>query len=126
VIKLIQCVRSRPAVPKAEFQQHWQAYGEQLSALATELGAVRIVLNTTLSVEANRRLLQERGSLEPFDGVAEIWWERGTGLVEKVDEREMNARVDQLRKIQESFVDVETSSFFFTLETVVHGEEALT
>jgi len=124
MIKLIQCVRSKPATPKAEFQRQWQAYGEQLSALATELGAVRIVLNTTLSIEVNQRLLQERGSMEPFDGVAEIWWDRGAELLEKADDREMSSRIDRLRKIQESFVDVERSSFFFTLETVVHAESA--
>ena len=124
MIKLIQCVRSRAAAPKTEFQQQWQAYGKQLSALATELGAVRIVLNTTLSIEVNRRLLQERGSLEPFDGVAEIWWDRGAGLLEKAEDREMSSCIDRLRKIQESFVDVERSSFFFTLETVVHAEGA--
>jgi len=122
MIKLIQCIRSRTATPQAEFQQQWQAYGKQLSALATELGAVRIVLNTTLSIEVNRRLLEERGSLEPFDGVAEIWWDRGADLLEKADEREMSSRIAQLRKLQESFVDVERSSFFFTLETVIHGE----
>jgi hypothetical protein len=122
MIKLVQCIRSRAAAPQAEFQQQWQAYGKQLSALATELGAVRIVLNTTLSIEVNRRLLQERGSLEPFDGVAEIWWDRGADLLEKADEREMSSRIAQLRKLQESFVDVERSSFFFTLETVIHGE----
>jgi hypothetical protein len=122
MIKLIQCVRSRPETPKTDFQKQWQAYGEQLSALATDLGAVRIVLDTTLSIEFNRRLLEERGSLEPFDGVAEITWDRGAGLMEKADEEEMSSNIERLREIQESFMDVERSSFFFTLETIVHGE----
>jgi hypothetical protein len=124
MIKLIQCVRARSAIPKVEFQRQWQEYGEQLSALATELGAVRIVLNTTLSIEVNERLLQERGSMEPFDGVAEIWWDRGAELLEKADGKEMSSRIDRLRKVQHSFMDVERSSFFFTLETPVHAEGA--
>jgi hypothetical protein len=124
MIKLIQCVRARSAIPKVEFQRQWQEYGEQLSALATELGAVRIVLDTTLSIEVNQRLLQERGSMEPFDGVAEIWWDRGAELLEKADDKEMSSRIDRLREIQQSFMDVERSSFFFALETVVHAEGA--
>jgi hypothetical protein len=124
MIKLIQCVRARSAIPKVEFQRQWQEYGEQLRALATELGAVRIVLDTTLSIEVNERLLQERGSMEPFDGVAEIWWDRGAELLEKADDKEMSSRIDRLREIQQSFMDVERSSFFFTLETVVHAEGA--
>jgi hypothetical protein len=124
MIKLIQCVHARSATPKAEFQRQWQEYGEQLRARATELGAVRIVLDTTLSIEVNQRLLQERGSMEPFDGVAEIWWDRGAELLEKADDKEMSSRIDRLREIQQSFMDVERSSFFFALETVVHAEGA--
>ena len=119
MVKLIQCVRRRPDVPLMEFRQVWEEYGERLRGLATALGAVRVSVSTTLEVEANRRLLTRRISLEPFDGLAEVWWPRAYEALEAAEEEEFSARIDELWRFQASFLEIETSSFFFTIESVL-------
>ena len=74
----------------------------------------------TLEAEINRRLTDERGTQDPFDGVAQVWWKSGAGLLESMDADAMQARLARLREFQESFVDLGTSSFFYVIEESVY------
>ena len=121
MIKLLQCVRKDPALSDTEFRQRWKEYGEELGKLAEDMQAVRVVLNTTLAIELNRRLSVERGTLLAYDGVAEIYWERGTDLLEAAEQDAMQERIEKLRRFQESFLALEVSSMFLVSELVVHG-----
>jgi len=124
MIKLFQCVRKEPQLEATEFRRHWEEYGDKLREMALESGADKVVLNTTLAVGLNERLVAERGTLAPFDGVAEIWWERGAGIEASADEAVMQERISRLDAFRQSFMEVETSSFFFTIEKVVYERDA--
>jgi len=121
MIKLLQCVRKDPKLSDTEFRQRWKEYGDELGKLAEEMNVVRVVLNTTLATDINRNLSAERGTLPAYDGVAEIYWERGTDLLEATAQKAMQERIQALRKFQESFMELETSSMFLVSEFVVHG-----
>lgn len=120
MIKLMQCVRKSPELSTVEFRRRWQEYGARLRELAAELDAVRVVVDTTLESAINQRLGEERASLPPFDGVAQIWWERGAGLIESLDSEAMQQRLAHFRQFQESFVAIESSSLFFVIEDVTY------
>ena len=119
MIKLLQCVRKDPALSDNEFRQRWKEYGEKLGELAEEMHAVRVVLGTTLAIELNRRMSEERGTLPAYDGVAEISWERGSELMEATEQEAMQEHIAKLRRFQESFMELKSSSIFLVSEEVV-------
>jgi len=113
MIKLVQCIRARSGLSPVEFRSSWQRYGELLQASRDTLGAVAVELTTTLSVDANLELILSRDTAEPFDAMAEIWWENATVLTEALKDPEATALVARLQELQESFMDMPRCVFFF-------------
>lgn len=116
MIKLVQCVRRRPDLSIAEFRDAWEQYGDRLAVAATELGAAGARLSTTLQTAVNEALTEARGSTEPFDGVAEVLWPSGSEIAAAANVPWMRERIAELRRYQESFIDIGASSFFFVHE----------
>jgi hypothetical protein len=116
MVKMVQCVRRRPEVSLADFREQWSLYGEKIKAGSVALGAMRCTLSTTLAVKAN---LQTRGGEEPFDGVAEIWFESAPAAMEAAKRPEWQSGLRAFWAFQESFVDLKRSSFFWAIENEV-------
>ena len=120
MVKLVQCIRRKPGLTVEEFRAAWEAYGERLRVMAIELGAERVVLSTTLETPLNEALASARGSVLPFDGVAEVIWRRGSDILADARVPATRERLAALRGFQETFADVGRSAFFFA-----HQQEML-
>ena len=118
MIKFIQCVRRKSGLSVAEFRQHWDAYREKVQILAEVSQAVRFAMSTTLRVEENIRIMMSRGTDEPYDGLVEIWWKKGPDALEILSRPEARAQLEAIRHLQEEFMDLGKSSFFFGGEEV--------
>ena len=118
MIKFIQCVRRKPNVSGAEFRRYWEAYREKVQALAQASQAVRFAMSTTLQVEENITIMMSRGTDQPYDGLVEIWWRKGPDAIQILNTPETQARVKAIRRLQEEFMDLGKSSFFFGAEEV--------
>lgn len=116
MVKLVQCVRRKPEIPLADFRERWRRYGEKIKEGSVVLGGVRCTLSTTLAVKAN---LQTRGGEEPFDGIAEIWFESAPAVMEAFRRPEWKGNMEAFWAFQESFVDLNRSSFFWAIEDEV-------
>jgi hypothetical protein len=116
MIKFIQCIRRKPGLSKQEFREHWVTYGDQVKALAEASGAMRSVLSLTLAVEQNLEIMQARGTKAPYDGMVELWWERGNDVVAFLESGSGDKVIDDLRRAQEAFMDLPNSTFFFASE----------
>lgn len=119
MVKLVQCIRRRPDRTIDEFRDFCERYGQKLRDVAIALSAVQVSLSIRLEVELNEQLRQSRNTLEPFDAVAEVSWPHGYKLAEKATREAIAASIDNLRQFQDDFVDLEHSSFFFTLDSVL-------
>ena len=122
MVKLVQCIRRRPSLGVDGFRAAWEGYGERLRAVAIELGAIRVTLSTTLETPLNDALAAARGSLQAFDGVAEIAWPAGAAILADAALPATRARIASLRALQEEFADPGHSSFFFVHEQELLGE----
>jgi hypothetical protein len=119
LLKWVQCVRRRPELTVVEFRRHWQRYGEEIVALAAEIGAVRVEVSASLAVGANVELQLSRGSAAPFDGLAEIHFSGSAPeFFETLLQPETRGRVERLQDLQEEFVDVPRSCFFLASQDV--------
>jgi len=119
VLKWVQCIRRRPELTVVEFRRSWLEYGEEVVALAAELGATRVEVSAALAVEANTAWQQQRGSAAPFDGLAEIHFQGSAPeFFRRLDEPGPKERVGRLLAMQDDFVDVAHSCFFLASQDV--------
>ncbi len=116
MIKFVQCVRRKPGLSKQDFRDQWAGYGEKVKAVAEASNSKRCVLSTALVVEQNMDIMQSRGTKAPYDGMAEIWWDRGGDVIAFLESSSDGELLEDLRRAQESFMDLPNCTFFFASE----------
>jgi uncharacterized protein (TIGR02118 family) len=76
VLKLTFCLRRKAGLSLAEFQDYWlNKHGPLVRRLQPALGMVRYVQVHRRDAELGLGMAKVRGAPEPYDGVAELWWE---------------------------------------------------
>lgn len=116
MIKFVQCIRRKPGLSKQEFREQFTSYAAQARAIADASQGIRCVTSTPLVVEQNLEIMQSRGTKAPYDGMVEIWWQRGNDVVAFLDSGSGDELVDALRRAQEAFMDLPNCTFFFASE----------
>ncbi len=119
MIKFFQCIRRREDLSPADFVRFWNQYREAVDAVGEATQAVRVTASRTLAVPQNTQVMMARGTEQPFDGIIEVWWERGADVIEDLDQPTVRADVEAMQRLQIEFMDLEHSSFFFTSEDVL-------
>jgi len=118
--KLTFCLRRAPGMTREEFQRYWR---EEHAPLVMERGEAmevrRYVQSHTCDLPGLHEALQGRngGSPEPFDGVAELWFESLDGFGTEAA-RQAGA---ELLADEQRFIDLPNSPIFLTEEHVVIG-----
>jgi len=116
MIKLVQCVRRKPGLSKQDFRKHWTAYAGQVKRIADASNAKRHVTSTALVVDQNMDIMQSRGTKAPYDGMVEVWWQRGADVVAFLESGRGDELLEDLQRTQESFMDLPNCTFFFASE----------
>lgn len=81
MIKLSFALRRLPGMSRAEFQQYWrEQHGPLVRELAPLLGIRRYVQLHTADDALNEALRAGRGGPEPYDGVAELWFDSAEAI----------------------------------------------
>ena len=115
MIRFMHCVKAQAGVSETDFREAFT--GQRMKDLASQIaeatGAISYKLRLTLKIELNIGLMEERGGAEPFDGIMEMWWESGSGLLEFKESDEFRKLQDEMTTYQETFVDFSRSSRFF-------------
>jgi hypothetical protein len=122
MIKFMQCVRRKPNLSVADFRQHWERYTQVWEDLARASEAKRMSTSLGLEIDQNTTIQLARGTREPFDGVLEVWWMNGEPVTKYMQDPAAKSKLAAMRQLQEEFIDVASSSFFFASETVHVGE----
>lgn len=84
MIRLTFLLRRKPGTRLEQFQQDWrERHGPLVAGLATTLRIRRYVQVHTIEDELGPAMRRARGGMEePYDGVAEVWWESEAALAE--------------------------------------------
>ncbi|WP_157596004.1 EthD domain-containing protein [Plesiocystis pacifica] len=107
----------------AEFRDKLNEYGFVVKDIADELGAARVAISTTLAVQDNISMQVSQGTSDPPDAIVEIWMRRAPDF-DGPDNLLARQLLAKMRDMQDGFVDLHRSSFFFASERVEHGREA--
>ncbi len=76
MIKMTYCLRRLPHLSRKQFQGHWlNNHGALVRSHAQALNIRRYVQFHTADHPINDAMQKSRGATEPFDGIAEIWFE---------------------------------------------------
>jgi uncharacterized protein (TIGR02118 family) len=122
-VKLTYCLRRKPGMTWDEFSAYWRdVHAPLVRERAAVLGVKRYVQVRTVQDREMHSRFQARngGSPEPFDGIAELWYEEGTlGRGQQSDEARKAGR--ELLEDERNFIDLPNSPIWMGTETVVVG-----
>ena len=112
-LKIVYCLKRLPQLTHAEFSRHWR----EIHAPLVEKH--RSVLRIARYVQAHSdlgtlsdQLRAFRGSPEPYDGVAEIWYESRQALETLGGDPAARAASRELLEDERRFVDLSRSPIF--------------
>lgn len=113
MIKLVFAVRRRTDVGLTEFHRYWRdEHGPLVRSLQPVLGIRRYVQTHRIETPLNDLLRASRRAREPFDGVAELWWDDTEALAAATSSPEGTAAGRSLLEDEARFIDLEHSALW--------------
>jgi uncharacterized protein (TIGR02118 family) len=122
MIKLTYCLRRKQGLSWEEFSRYWgDVHAPLVQERAGALGIRRYVQVRTVQDRDLAARLQSRngGSPEPFDGIAELWYDTLAGAG-RTEEGAKAAR--ELLEDERNFIDLAASPIWFGDERVFVGQ----
>lgn len=117
MIKVVFCLRRLTSLSFADFSEHW--FNVHAPLVIQHRKALRIARYVQLHADYSpmtERLRGFRGSPEPYDGVAEIWYESRQALESLGDDQEARAASRILRDDERLFIDTARSPIWIAEE----------
>ena len=121
MIKLVFCLRRLPALSVSQFQSYW--FDNHAGLVRHHADALRIHRYTQSHTFTDPRLSPvsdvRGGRVDPFDGVAELWWRSAEDLLEAMTTTEGLDAGRALLEDERRFIDLPNSPLFFADERVI-------
>jgi uncharacterized protein (TIGR02118 family) len=122
VLKLTFCLRRKPGLSLTEFQDYWlNKHGPLVRRLQPALGMVRYVQVHRRDDELGLGMAKVRGAPEPYDGVAELWWESDEAFQASGRTPEGREAGRLLLEDEAKFIDLARSPLWLNREHVVYA-----
>lgn len=122
MIKLTFALVRRSGLSRGEFQDYWFDHHAPLVASVREvLGIRRYVQMHSLPYEASEALRASRGAPEPYDGVAQLWYDSLEDLGGRMQDPAAQAAGRLLLEDERRFIDHACSPLWWGEERVIFG-----
>jgi uncharacterized protein (TIGR02118 family) len=121
MVHLIFCLRRQPHLSRAEFQRYWrETHAPLVRKHAAVLGIQRYVQAHTIDPPGTQGIAAARGAPDPYDGVAELWFD--LAQLQSLAQREAAIEAGrQLLEDERRFIDLTNSPIFITEDNPVIG-----
>lgn len=119
MIKIVFCLRRKSGLSAEQFQNYWLSrHASLVKDRAKFLGIRRYIQSHTVYDPRLGALAEQRGFKgEPFDGVAELWFDSPAVLHSNPDIPEASLKAGrQLLEDEGEFIDLENSPIFVAQE----------
>jgi len=118
-IKLLFCMRRLPHLSHAQFHAYWRdVHAPIVIERAEALGIRRYHQLRSMDDNFSKSLAQKRGCPPPYDGVAELWFDKPESPTEEWRNRARKAN-EELLADELRFIDMGTSPMFFVQEDLI-------
>ena len=122
MLKPTFCLRRLPTLSLAEFQDYWlNKHGPLVRSLQPALGMVRYVQLHRLPGDLADGMRRVRGAPEPYDGVAELWWESEETYRAARRNPEAREAGRGLLADEAKFIDLPRSPLWLSREEVIYA-----
>ena len=122
MVKLVFCLRRLPQLSRATFQRYWrEQHGPLVQRHAVTLRIQRYVQLHTWEDAFNEVLRASRGGPEPYDGIAELWWQSREDLQAATALPEGRRASLELLEDERRFIDLAQSPLWVAEEIPVVG-----
>jgi uncharacterized protein (TIGR02118 family) len=123
MVKLVFTLRRLPNLSREEFQRYWlEQHGPLVRSHTETLGIRRYVQTHTLADEMQVAVQASRDAPEPYDGVAELWYDSLEAIAVAVSSDEGRAAANALLEDERRFIDHARSPLWFAEEhEIVRG-----
>ena len=123
MIKLVYCLRRLPELSREQFQQYWFDKHAPLVRKNSETLRIRRYMQVhSLDDPMNEALRGGRGGPEPYDGVAELWWDSVEDMQEAMGSPAGQVAALELLEDEKTFIDLSKSPLWIARERPVIGE----
>lgn len=121
MIKIVFCLRGKPELTPEEFSRYWlEEHAPLVRTHAEALGIRRYVQSHTFDDPRLASTLTARGCEgEPYDGVAEIWWDSADEFAAVRNSDAGRAAGLALLRDEREFIDLARSRIFFAREHTI-------
>ncbi len=121
MIKLTFCLRRLPHLSRDDFQRYWlETHAPLVAARAKVLGIVKYEQVHAGLDEMNAAIRASRGAPEPFDGIAEIWFESEAAMAKAGQNPGAAQAARELLEDERNFIDLANSPLWFNrVHTIV-------
>jgi len=122
MIKLTFCVRKLPHMSLPEFQRYWlENHGPLVRDRAAVLGIKRYVQVHRLDSPVNDAMRASRQAGDPYDGVAELWWDSVEEFVAAAGTPEGRQAGRELLADERKFIDLRRCALWVGEEHEIVG-----
>lgn len=122
MIKIAFCLRKLPNLTDEEFHDYWlNTHGPLVKSVAGKIGLVKYIQLHTLDTPLNAMAREPRGAPEPFDGIAEAWWESMESLEQALNNPDTGRVWELLIEDEKKFIDLPNSPVWFAEEKHILG-----
>ena len=122
MIKLVFCLRRLSDLTREEFQRYWRETHAPLVRERSEaLNIRRYVQLHSLDHAVNEALSARRGGPEPYDGIAELWFDSIESFIAGGASDEGRRAAKELLEDEKRFIDLERSPLWIAEENPVVG-----
>ena len=117
MVKLVFCLRRREGLSREEFQRYWREHHAPLvRSWAPVMGVRRYVQLHTLDSPLNDALRAPRDGPEPYDGIAELWWDDEAALAASTNTAEGRRGAREMLEDEARFIDFSRSPIWIAEE----------
>lgn len=118
LVKLTFCLRKHPDLTHKEFYDYWlNRHGPLVRSFKDVLGAWKYTQLHRLDLPVGAALAAVRGAPEPYDGIAEMWWQSLADLEGAMSSEAGREAGRALLEDEKKFIDLENSPVWLN---VVH------
>ena len=125
MVKLIFCLRRLPSLSTGQFQEYWLNRHAPLVRTVAPVLKIRRYVQCHSFVDARLApgIVARGGSVTPYDGVAELWWD---SIEEVIAAGSTSEGLEAGRKLLEDerrFIDLGQSPLYFVREREIIGAD---
>ncbi len=125
MIKLTYCLHRLPGMTRETFQKYWiEKHAPLVRNHAETIRLMKYIqVHTFLDPALSSALQQERGAPDPYDGVAELWWENMEELALAYSTPEGQNVTLELYEDEKKFIDHTRSPVWFAEEHTIFEKQ---